>query len=116
MIDHLPQELLASAFAAARVHCLASWMDTCGLVSLEAALSGTPLVGSTFGHELEYLQRDAWLADPADPESLRRAVEAAWEAGPHSERPTRLKQRILSEFNWEKTADATLDLYKDISS
>ena len=37
VIDHLPQELLASAFAAARVHCLASWMDTCGLVSLEAA-------------------------------------------------------------------------------
>ena len=42
LIDHLPQELLASAYAASRVHCLASWMDTCGLVSLEAALSGTP--------------------------------------------------------------------------
>ena len=114
IINHLPQELLASAFAAARVHCLASWMDTCGLVSLEAALSGTPLVGSTFGHELEYLQEDAWLADPADPESLRKAVEAAWQAGPHSERPTRLKQRILSSFNWERTAEATLELYKKI--
>ena len=114
LIDHLPQELLASAFAAARVHCLASWMDTCGLVSLEAALSGTPLVGSTFGHELEYLKGDAWLADPADPNSIRNAVEAAWQAGPHSERPTRLKQRILAEFNWEKTADATIELYKEI--
>ena len=116
LIDHLPQELLASAFAAARVHCLASWMDTCGLVSLEAALSGTPLVGSTFGHELEYLQGDAWLADPADPSSLRNAVESAWQAGPHSERPTRLKQRILAEFNWEKTTEATIDLYKRIIS
>ena len=116
LIDHLPQDLLASAFAAARVHCLASWMDTCGLVSLEAALSGTPLVGSTFGHELEYLQEDAWLADPADPASLRKAVEAAWQAGPHSARPTRLKQRILAEYNWEKTADKTLDLYTNILS
>lgn len=114
LIDHMPQDLLASAYAAARVHCLASWMDTCGLVSLEAALSGTPLVGSTFGHELEYLQGDAWLADPADPSSIRKSVEAAWQAGPNSERPTRLKQRILGEFNWEKTVDATLDLYKEV--
>ena len=55
IIDHLPQRLLASAYAAARVHVLPSWMETCGLVTLEAALSGTPVVGSTFGHELEYL-------------------------------------------------------------
>lgn len=114
LIDHLPQEMLASAFAAARVHCLTSWMDTCGLVSLEAGLSGTPLVGSTFGHELEYLQGDAWLADPADPASIRKAVEAAWIAGPHSERPIKLKQRILSEYNWERNADSTLKLYNEV--
>ena len=114
IIDHLPQELLASAYAAARVHCLTSWMDTCGLVSLEAAMSGTPLVGSTFGHELEYLQNDAWLADPADPKSICNAVEAAWQAGPHSERPTRLKQRILADYNWEKTADKTLKMYESV--
>uniref|UniRef100_UPI00404775FC glycosyltransferase family 4 protein n=1 Tax=Cyanobium sp. TaxID=2164130 RepID=UPI00404775FC len=114
VIDHLSQDLLASAYAAARVHCLASWMDTCGLVSLEAALSGTPLVGSTFGHELEYLQGDAWLADPADPKSIRRAVEEAWQAGPHSERPLRLKQRILANYNWEVTTSATESLYKRV--
>jgi len=114
LIDHLPQHLLASAYAAARVHCLASWMDTCGLVSLEAALSGTPLVGSTFGHELEYLRNDAWLADPGDPLSIRRCVEAAWQAGPHSERPIKLKQRILSDFNWEKTTTATEELYRRV--
>ena len=111
LIDHLPQELLASAYAAARVHCLVSWMDTCGLVSLEAALSGTPVVGSNFGHELEYLRGDAWLADPGDPASITQAVVAAWEAGPHSQRPQKLKRRILEEFNWERTVDATEALY-----
>ena len=49
-------------------------METCGLVTLEAALSGTPVVGSTFGHELEYLQQDCWYCDPADPQSIHRAV------------------------------------------
>ena len=111
LIDHLPQELLASAYAAARVHCLVSWMDTCGLVSLEAALSGTPVVGSNFGHELEYLRGDAWLADPGNPASITQAVVAAWEAGPHSQRPQKLKRRILEEFNWERTVDATEALY-----
>lgn len=114
IIEHLPQQVLASAYAAAAVHVLPSWMETCGLVSLEAALSGTPLVGSTFGHELEYLQGDAWYADPADPENLRKAVVSAWKAGRHSERPVRMKRRVLEEFNWEQTVDATERLYNKV--
>lgn len=55
LVEHLPPELLASAYAAASCHALPSWCETCGLVSLEAALSGTPVVGSTAGHEVEYL-------------------------------------------------------------
>ena len=114
IIDHLPQDLLASAYAAASVHCLASWMDTCGLVSLEAGLSGTPVVGSTFGHELEYLKGDAWLADPACAESILRAVQSAWESGKHCEKSKRLKARILTSYNWENTATATESLYREV--
>ena len=72
------------------------------------------MVGSSFGHELEYLRNDAWLADPGDPENIAAAVMAAWEAGPRSERPLRLKRRILEEFNWERTVDATEALYKRV--
>ena len=114
VIDHLDQALLASAFAAARVHTLTSWMDTCGLVSLEAALTGTPVVGSTFGHELEYLKNDAWLADPADPKSIREAIEKAWDEGSTGEKCIKLKNRIIKEYNWENTANKTLDIYKEV--
>jgi glycosyltransferase involved in cell wall biosynthesis len=114
VIDHLPQNLLASAYAAAGVHVLPSWMETCGLVSLEAALSGTPLVGSTFGHELEYLQGDAWYADPANPESLCQAVLDAWQAGRNSERPLAMKRKVIEQFNWERTVDATEKLYHKV--
>ena len=114
VIKHLPQPLLASAYAAAKVHCLVSWMETCGLVSLEAALNGTPVVGSTFGHELEYLKGDAWLADPGDPESICTAVTEAWEAGKYCDKAIRLKRRILEEFNWERTVDATERLYERV--
>jgi glycosyltransferase involved in cell wall biosynthesis len=114
VIDHLDQEELASAYAASAVHVLPSWMETCGLVSLEAALSGTPLVGSTFGHELEYLQGDAWYADPADPHSIRGAVLAAIEAGRNCRKTQRMKRKVLERFNWEQTVDATERIYRRV--
>ena len=114
IIDHMPQKLLASAYAAASVHALPSWMETCGLVSLEAALSGTPLVGSTFGHELEYLEGDAWYADPGDADSIRKAVLAAFQAGSKHPRPIAMKRKALERFNWERTVDATERLYRRV--
>ena len=89
-------------------------MDTCGLVSLEAAMCGTPLVGSTFGHELEYLQNDAWLADPGDESSIIKCIENAWNAGRYNEKSVRLKKRILNKYNWEQMTDATESMYKRI--
>ena len=67
---------------------------TCGLVSLEAGLSGTPVVGSTFGHELEYLRDDAYLADPADPIGILNNIEIAWEKGKGNEKCIALKEDI----------------------
>jgi len=85
-------------------------------VSLEAALAGAPLVGSTFGHELEYLEGDAWYGDPADPDSIRRAVQSALEAGRQSPKPLRMKRKVLERFNWEQTVDATERLYRRVLS
>ena len=116
ILEHLPQEMLASAYAASGCHCLVSWMDTCGLVSLEASLSGTPLVGSTFGHELEYLENDAWLADPADPTSIRRAVEQAWASPRNGGKSQRMKQKSLTRFNWEETTNRTVAMYESVLS
>ena len=71
--------MLRSAYAAARVHALPSWIETCGLVSLEAALAGCNVVVSTAGHELEYFRDLAYYCDPANPASIRRAVVQAIE-------------------------------------
>ena len=114
IIDHIPQNLLASAYAAAAVHTLPSWMETCGLVSLEAALSGTPVVGSTFGHELEYLEGDAWYADPGNEASIRNSVLSALQAGRQHSRPIAMKRKVLERFNWERTVDATERLYRRV--
>jgi glycosyltransferase involved in cell wall biosynthesis len=108
---HLSPDLLASAYAAAAVHVLPSWCETCGLVTLEAALAGTPVVVSIAGHEAAYVGADAWYCDPADPMSIRQAVEAAMKAGPTDRRVSRLQRRILSEFNWDAMVEVTERIY-----
>jgi hypothetical protein len=108
---HLSPELLASAYAAAAVHVLPSWCETCGLVTLEAALAGTPVVASIAGHESAYLESDAWYCDPADPASIRSAVEDALAAGRGEARVQRLRQRVRCHFHWEAMVEASERAY-----
>lgn len=108
---HLPAELLASAYAAAAVHVLPSWCETCGLVTLEAGLAGTPVVASIAGHEAHYVGSDGWYCDPADPHSIRQAVDAAISAGNGDSRVRRFQQRILAEFSWNAMIDASERAY-----
>src|SRR5207248_4531127 len=79
VIPHLPPAELRSAYAAARVHVLPSWMGTCGLVTMEAALANCNVVCSIAGFEVEYYRDLAYYCDPADPASIREAVVRAYE-------------------------------------
>ena len=83
-------------------------------MSLEAALAGTPIVGSTFGHELEYLEGDAWYADPGDADSLLEAVVLAYKAGRNHPRTIAMKRKVLERFNWERTVDTTEKVYRRV--
>lgn len=108
---HMPPHLLASAYAGASVHALPSWCETCGLVSLEAALAGTPVVASIAGHEAAYLESDAWYCDPANPMSIRSAIEAALSAGPRADKVRRLRNRIRTQYHWDNMVDASEKTY-----
>jgi glycosyltransferase involved in cell wall biosynthesis len=112
VIPHLPQEELGSAYAAARVHVLPSWAETCGLVNLEAAMSGAAVVAGILGYETEYLADLAYYCDPASVESIREAVVRAWEEYPRmAERRSELRLRIENQFTWQRSAAATHDAY-----
>lgn len=113
MIDHLPPEELASAYAAARVHVLPSWVETCGLASLEAALGGCSVVVSTAGHELDYFRDLASYCDPGDIDSIRSQVLRAFEEQPRDgPRREELKALILRDYNWGVAATLTLRAYE----
>ncbi len=114
-IPHMPVEELRSAYAAAHVHALPSWIETCGLVTMEAALANCNVVCSNAGFEVEYYRDLAYYCDPADPDSIRRAVVKAMRNYP-ADAPRRdtLKRLILSEYTWERAAKLTYDAYRKV--
>jgi glycosyltransferase involved in cell wall biosynthesis len=115
ILPHLPPHELRAAYAAARVHVLPSWMETCGMVTMEAALANCNVVCSTAGYEVEYYRDLAYYCDPADITSIRKAVEQAYENYPRdAARRLALKQHILHNYTWPKAAEATWQVYRRV--
>ena len=109
-VDFVAQEHLVRYYQQAAVHVLASWNETCGLSSLEAAYNGCNLVITDKGDTREYFEDDAWYCDPSDPDSIRKAVESA-AAAPFCER---IRQRVQEKFNWPHAAEETWKAYKRV--
>ena len=109
----VPDEDLPALYASARVHVLPTWFETTGLSSLEAALSGCSIVTTSRGHAREYFGDLTRYCDPAEPASIRRAVdEALTDPAP----PAALRERILDHYTWDHVARATIDAYLSIPS
>jgi glycosyltransferase involved in cell wall biosynthesis/Tfp pilus assembly protein PilF len=116
-VGWLSAEKLASARAAARVHALASWWETAGLASLEAALAGCAVVMGDRAAERDYFGEGAYYCDPADVASIRQAVLAAYHEYPtQAERRSALQTRIRRECNWGTVAEQTLALYRQLAA
>ncbi|MCL6449925.1 MAG: glycosyltransferase [Acetobacteraceae bacterium] len=107
-LGQLPSETVASAYKAAAVHVLPSWLETPGLSSLEAALAGCRVVTTDRGSPREYFGDLAWYCDPRDPESIRRAVLDAL-ASPV---PPQLAELVERKYSWEQAARETLKGYE----
>lgn len=103
----LSEEELASAYAAAKVHALVSWIELPGLTTLEAAAAGCNIVSTDRGSPREYLGEMAWYCDPRSTASIREAVRAAYEAP----RSPRLREHIRQHYTWRRAAEQTLAGY-----
>ncbi len=111
LLRGLPRPLLLSAMAAAAVHVLPSWFETAGLTSLEASLTECAVVSTDSGYARAYLGDEAEYCDPADPGSIRRAVDAALARGPSEA----LRQRVLERFTVEASAEAMEQIYRQVA-
>lgn len=111
-LPHVPHESLPSVYQRAKVHALPSMRESPGLVSLEAAVQGANCVVSIHAPVLEYFGDQAWVCDPQDDESIRRAVMDALEAP----RSGRLGDAIRRTFTWEQAGLQTHAAYERVLS
>jgi glycosyltransferase involved in cell wall biosynthesis len=101
-LDH-DDPLLASAYGACRCLALTSWFETPGLVALEAAMSGVPLVLPRGGSAHEYFGDQALYVGSENLPEIRSAVQTAF----NSDRNYDLALRVREQFTWESVAKTT---------
>lgn len=109
-LPHLGPDELADAYAAARVHVQASFYETVGLSSLEAALGGANIVVTRNSGIAEYLGDAAWYCDPTDTTQLAQAITAAWSAPRRPE----LGKALAERYTWRHAAEETLRGYEEV--
>jgi len=110
VIEKIPQNELVPYLTMAKVIALPSWIETTGLSCLEGACAGCNVVITDRGYTKEYFGEMAYYCDPSDIASIRNAVKRAY----NSPVAPGLKERIINEYTWDKTADATLKAYRRV--
>ena len=108
--EWLSEEDLYAMYHSAKVHVLASYFETTGLASLEAAVMGCNIVITDRGDTHDYFGNNAWYCNPDDPQSIKAAVHAAYGA-PYNRA---FRTHILRDFTWLRAAEESLDAYKSV--
>jgi len=111
---HLPDRQLAAVLCAADAVVLPSRYEPFGMVALEAAAAGAPLVASTAGGLGEVVvDGETGLSfAPSDVAGLARAVRAVLDDPVSSRRRAQAaKARLATDFDWGRIAQDTALLY-----
>ncbi|MBA3025023.1 MAG: glycosyltransferase family 4 protein [Sulfurimonas sp.] len=109
-ISHIPQEEVFKHMLEAKVNVLTSWIETPGLVSLEAAYARCNIVVSKKGSVRDYFRDFAFYCDPENIDEIKSQVIKALSA----DFDDRFIDLIKEEYSWEKTAEQTLEAYKRV--
>lgn len=112
----LSRERLADLFAAASVTILPSHSETFGLVALESAASGTPIVGSRNTGLVESVAEgeSGLLIDTRDPRAWAEAVAALLDEQRTGDRMSVSARHHAEGYTWAATATAMLGVYASL--
>lgn len=105
-------EEIVAFYRNAKVHILPSYRETPGLASLEAAYCGCNIVSTSVGSAKEYFGELAYYCDPLNYESIKCAIQKAW----NSPNDDELSKLISNKFTWDEAARKTLEAYNKIKS
>lgn len=113
-LPHLPENEMPLLYAGASAILLPSLAEGFGLPILEAQAMGTPVLASDLPATREAGGDAALYFDPADPESLTRALERLLRNGALREELVRKGRLRAREMTWAKAARATAEIYREL--
>ena len=106
----IKQKELMNIYLKAKVHVLPSFRETPGLVNLEAGAMGCFLVTTTEGSTKEYFGEYAKYVKPFDIQGLKNDILECLKSNFNNG----LREHILSNFTWDKSAFHTYKAYEDV--
>ncbi len=114
-VGHLSDRALTALLATADVVVLPSRYEPFGIVALEAAAAGAPLVASTAGGlaELVVDGETGLSVTPGDVDGIAAAVRAVLtDPAAAARRARAAKARLAKEFDWQGIAEQTVAVYE----
>ena len=117
-IDPQPHELLSSYYRAADVCIVPSRSESFGLVALESAACGTPVVASAVGGLTTLVDhgRTGFLVEDPTPGRYAAAVRRVFDEPLVAERLSTASVLRARGYTWRAAAGALLDLHDELGS
>ena len=112
IMNNLYHNELIYIYSFAKVHVLASWFESPGLSSLEAAAMNCNIVVSSQSIIKEYFKDYAYYCKPESITSIKDAVLKAYSNDTNPE----LRNYVLENFTWDKVSKSTLNAYEELLS
>jgi glycosyltransferase involved in cell wall biosynthesis len=109
-LGFIDSKYIKAFYSHAKVHALPSFVETPGLSSLEAAVSGCNIISTDEGSAKEYFKDMAIYCSPYNEESIFKSVESSLKQGNNIS----LKSHILKNYHWENCIKPLYESYKRI--
>jgi D-inositol-3-phosphate glycosyltransferase len=113
-----PHELLSSYYRAADVCIVPSRSESFGLVALEAAACGTPVVASAVGGLTTLVEHGhtGYLVDDPDPVAYAAAVRRVFDEPLAAERLSTASVLMARRYTWRAAARTLVELHDELAS
>jgi D-inositol-3-phosphate glycosyltransferase len=117
-VEPQPHELLSSYYRAADACLVPSRSESFGLVALEAAACGTPVVASAVGGLTTLVEhgRTGFLVDEPDPRAYAAAVRRVFDEPLAAERLSTASVLRARRYTWRAAASALVELHDELAS
>lgn len=108
-LDKVPHDEIASFYHYANLHVLLSLRESPGLVSMEAASQGCPIVISTSEYlpKETYFSKAPYVVDPLDISAIERTLLQAYQE-------RKVFDLNIKDFSWSNVAVQTCKVYEEI--